>query len=349
MKEKLLIVSWYGMNNVGGLERVTQYMYKAWKEKYDVIIVDKKYIEKTFKWIKLLTGKHYLIDSFVMSFCVNKICKQYKKKHIPCKCITQGYNAPFVKADLAFAHGTMRGFKIALEGKNTKWKFNQFFEKISYTNSRRVITVAQHVKNEVHQLYKIPLAKIHTVENCVDTDFFTPDFSKARSYKYNILFVGRLELSKGLKKLLKLAQQIEKCVDFELYIATPDLQNVELFKNFTHTTVRHGLNKNEMKCFYQNGDLMFFPSIYEGFGMITIECLSCGAPVIGNKIGAIGDLFEKNLEGVYLLPETDEINLEFLSLICKKFREPNNKLILHSNMERFYSEKVYKKRLQKLL
>lgn len=349
MKEKLLIVSWYSTNNAGGVERVTQYMYEAWKEKYNIKIIDMEYIKKRFKTGRLLTGIHYTLDSLVMSHCVNKICRIYRKKNISYKCITQGYNAPFVKADLAFAHGTMRGFKIALEGKKTKWKLNQIYEKISYTNSRRIITVASHVTSEVNQLYKIPMTKIYTIENCVDTDFFTPDYNKEKSDNYNILFVGRLEYMKGLKTLIKFARQIENNTNFKLFIATPDLQNAELFKSLTHTTVKYGLNKNEMQRFYQNGDLMFFPSLYEGFEMVTTECLSCGVPVIGNKIGAIGDLYEKKLEGVYLLPEKKEIDLELLSKICKKFREPNNKLILHNNMELFYSQKVYKKRLQMLI
>lgn len=348
MKTKLLIVSWYGINCVGGVERVTQYMSNAWKEKYDITIIDMRYIRKNFIMAKLLTGMHSVTDSIIMSYCINKICRKYKHNNILFKCVTQGHSAPFVKADIAFAHGTMRGYKIAIEGKKAKWKFNQLFEKICFQNSGQVVAVSKRVANEVNQLYKIPLNKICILDNCVDTDFFTPSYATGKKDKYNIIFAGRLEQRKGIDKLLKLAQRIERIDEFELHIATPNTQNMEIFRNFTHTTVRHGLNKSEMRDFYRSGDLMFFPSLYEGFEMVTTECLSCGVPVIGNKVGAIGDLYEKGLEGVYLLPKKNEISYEYLTHICHKFRKKSNKQILHNNMEQFYSEKVYKERLQKL-
>lgn len=349
MKEKLLIVSWYGMNNVGGVERVTQYMYEAWKEKYDVRIIDLTYIKKKFKIANLFIGVHYVMDSFIMSWCVNKICKKCKKQNIGYKCVTQGYNAPFVKADAAFAHGTMRGFKIALEGNKARWRFNQLFEKICYKNSTQVITVASHVADEVSQLYGISLTKIHILENCVDTKFFTPDYGMVRKDMYRIIFVGRLEQRKGVDKLLALARMIEKDNRFELHIATQALLNIDIFKKFSRTIVKQGLNKNDMKKFYQSGDLMFFPSLYEGFEMVTTECLSCGVPVIGNKVGAIHDLYERGLDGVYILSENNQMSLEFLAQICEKYRDCKNKSLLHDNMEQFYSEEVYKKRLWELL
>ena len=119
-KTKIYIVSWYGTNDVGGLERVTQYMIDAWQDKYDIDIIDFAMIEKNRKYINWL-HKHYVIDGIVVSL----FAKQLQKKAPNAKFVTQGYNAPFIRSDLAFLHGTMRGYKIALEGSHAKWHMNQ--------------------------------------------------------------------------------------------------------------------------------------------------------------------------------------------------------------------------------
>lgn len=347
MKTKLLIVSWYGLNNVGGLERVTQYMYEAWKEKYDIEIVDLKRVKKAMAIGNRLIGLHNTTDALIMSCYVNILKRNCRKKNIEYKCITQGFNAPFVQADLAFMHGTMRGVKVALEGEKAKWKVNQFLEKICCENSKRVIAVSESVKKEVKELYKIPASKIHTVENCVDTKQFYVDPNAIRNGKYRIIFSGRFEERKGLSKLLDFAKRVEEQNEFELYIATIGEQNNTLFSGLKHTVIKWGLNKDEMRKFYQEGDLMYFPSLYEGFSMVILESLSCGCPVIGTSETVIGDLCAKGIEGTFIYG--GGVRFDMLKQLCDIYRKPEKRLLLHDNMEKYYSEEAYKKKLNILL
>ena len=342
MKKKLLIVSWNGVSDKGGLERVTQYMLQFWKDTFDVEIIDFKTMKN--KWIyRKLLNRHYVLDALLVSFYTNRRIKKCKKAHT--KVVTQGFNAPYVKADLIFAHGTTRGYRAAEEGANPKWHLNQSFEKVGMRPARKVVAVSNHVKKECHELYHIPKEKICVLENCVDTGAFYPLEEKNPPVKYTVLFSGRLETMKGLNKLVELAKYIESIPDTQLLIATPNSVNTELFEHLEHTKFFVGLKKEKMNSFYNMGTVMFFPSLYEGFGMVTTECLSAGVPVIGRKVGAVSDLSEKGQAGVLLMKDTMEGVFQQIKDASDSYRAYEDRYNLHRSMEERYSHKDYGKRL----
>lgn len=347
-KEKLMLVSWKGANDTGGVERVTQYMVQAWKDQFEVEVVDFASIKRTWFYKKVL-GRHYVLDAIMVSLYIRRKILGKRDQY---KIVVQGFNAPFVKADIAFAHGTMRGLKTAVEGKNPKWHFNQYFEKLSMKRAKKVVAVAEHVRKEVNELYKVENSKITVLENCVDTDTFYPlnPKDKARDSDANItiLFCGRLEYGKGVDKLLKLADHIEKLNGFHLIIATPDNTNIELFEYLEKTEIRIGLSKEQTNIFYNEGDVVYFPSYYEGFGLVAIECLSSGVPIIGNDVGEISDLYSRHQEGVKLLNENEEENLLMMGKLAGEFREYSAKIRLHNAMIEKYSLKLYEEKLRRL-
>lgn len=170
-KPKVLIVSWDGVNDTGGLERVTQYMIEALNSKYNIEIAQLSDLERK-QFYKVFLNRHYVMDAILMSLYVHNRIRAIGRDNVVV--ITQGYNAPFVKADIAYAHGTMRALKIAIEGENPKWHFNQWFEKIAFQRAKCVIAVAKSVREEMCKLYGVRKKKIKVINNCVDTDVFYP-------------------------------------------------------------------------------------------------------------------------------------------------------------------------------
>lgn len=341
----MYIVSLYGISDVGGVERVTQYMIDAWQYKFDIDVIDFNKIEQSGKYKRWL-HRHQMIDGIAVSFFV----KRMQKEEPSARVVIQGYNAPFIKADLAFAHGTMRGLKFVLEGKNAKWHFNQLYEKIGMKNAKHVIAVAHHVKDEVISFYNIDEKKVEVIENCVDTNIFFP--MRMHESKENnvckILFVGRLEVRKGLNSLLEFAEIIENDDLFELQIATNNNANVELFEKFKRTTIVTGLYKQQMNEFYNNGSVMYFPSLYEGYEMVTTECLSAGIPVIGNHVGAVGDLYDRGQAGIEILSSDMKENLKKIITLSEHYSEMEMRIKLHNDMKQKYDLSLYKERLRKI-
>lgn len=339
----MYIVSWYGTNDVGGVERVTQYMIDAWQDSFDIDIINFDIIEKNSKYINWL-HRHYIIDGIVVSFFV----RQLQKKEPNARFVIQGYNAPLIRSDLVFVHGTMRGFKIAQEGSLAKWHVNQLYEKWGMKNAKHVIAVGRHVKDEAVQLYHITEKKIEVIENCVDTNMFCPVKSDKDIKKgiYRILFVGRLEIRKGLQALIELAKRIENSDEYELQIAVNSSVNVELFEGFRNTTIIQKLQKEQMNEFYNKGSVMYLPSLYEGFEMVTLECLSAGVPVIGNHVGAVGDLYDRRQDGVEILSSDMQENLKKMKELSKQYQEMEMRQKLHEDIKRKYDLSIYKKKLR---
>ncbi|WP_139018742.1 glycosyltransferase family 4 protein, partial [Elizabethkingia anophelis] len=83
---------------------------------------------------------------------------------------------------------------------------------------------------------------------------------------------------------------IENNDKYKLSIACNNSNNIELFNGLNNTSIHVGLTTDKMNEFYNSGDIMYFPSKYEGFEMVTLEALSAGIPVIGNDVGAISEL-----------------------------------------------------------
>lgn len=350
MKSKLLIVSWYGMNPVGGLERVTQYMYEVWKNQFDLEIIDFEKMRKSSRIFRKLSGRHYVLDSILTSIYVNRLQKQYYNKWGGVKVITQGFNAPFVKADLAIAHGTMRGLEMSMPRKRIRlWKPSQRFEQFAFQHAKKVVAVSESVRSEVHHLYQVTLEKIDVLENCVDTEWFVPANQTSEHIKYKVLFAGRLEDRKGLELLEKFSGRIEREEDMELHIAVPDALNVKRFLNRKNTFVHMKLDYQQIKRFYQYGDILLFPSIYEPFGMVITEGMACGLPILGNNVGAIVTMKKRNAKGIYLLEADLKANLKKVREIGKKYRNIDLRWELHEEIKEYYDKEFYQKRLRKLL
>ncbi|MEH1740604.1 glycosyltransferase [Fusobacterium varium] len=70
-------------------------------------------------------------------------------------------------------------------------------------------------------------------------------------------------------------------------IATFRTESIKLFQGLKNTEMRLDLNLEEIIKFYSEGDILYFPSLYEGFEMVTLEALVSGIPVLGNDVGGI--------------------------------------------------------------
>lgn len=348
MKKTIVIVSWFGESETGGVEFVTYYMHQIWGKEYDIKIIDYSELKKNSLYSFLLK-KHYGIDALLFSIYTNGYIKKLKQKLGASNVVvvTQGYNAPFVKADIAFAHGTMRGFEQKALGIN-KWDLYEIFEIISWKKAKKVVAVSEYVKEEAISLYKIASNKIDVIENSVDTSLFYPIPRSASDVK-TILFCGRISPEKNPSKLLELASIIEKDDRFRFRIATPSKNGLKEFQKYKKTEVFVGLKREEMNQFYNSGSAMFFPSLYEGFGLVTVESLSAGIPVIGYNVGAIGGLYRKGFNGVELLSDNMNIDMDTMYCLCEKYEDLLHRLELHEQIEKDYSFGVYKQRLLNLM
>ena len=66
--------------------------------------------------------------------------------------------------------------------------------------------------------------------------------------------------------------------------------------------------QDQLPYFYAAADICILPSRYESFGMVALEAMACGTPVIASKVGGLASFIQNERSGI-LIPEEDEVSL----------------------------------------
>lgn len=329
-RKKIVIVSLYGIGNAGGVERVNYYLNEILREKYDVRILQKT---------RYSLGKlDILIQPVLMAM---RLCL-IRNKFV----ISNSWHSSLYPVDISIHHGTTLGFC-----KKTHIKFSlgarwiSFWEMISGKMAKKVLCVSENGKNEIVKLYNVNEKKIYVLNNFVDENSFYVQRKNRVTQNVTILFSGRLGVGKGLEDLFRLSNFIEKqnSDDFVIRIATNDKGEAEKFKNNKKTEILIGLTKENMLTFYNSGDVLYFPTLYEGFSMATLESLSCGIPVVGSSFAIPDEMLE--------MPFCKRIdNSASVEMICKtifdlkkEFSEKRD--FIHEEISKKFGRRQYEEKL----
>lgn len=276
MKEQkdIYIVSLNGKKNTGGVERVVCYLDDILSNLYTTKIIKKS--NKDFK--KLNNILHPILISLKLYFKLNKFV------------ISNSWQSFLFPADLSIHHGTSKGVILYTRNKKIALKLTALMENISAKLAKKVIAVSENCKNELINYYSINPNKIIVLNNCVDEEQFYP-IQKEKKEVITVLFSGSLSERKGLSQLVLFSDFLEQNdVGIELKIATNTDSNNYLFQGRKKTSIYSDVGFDKMCEFYQSGDVLYFPTLYEGFSMSTLEALSTGIPVIGSKFAIMPEL-----------------------------------------------------------
>jgi phosphatidylinositol alpha-mannosyltransferase len=157
------------------------------------------------------------------------------------------------------------------------------------------------------------------IPNGIDLNCFCPDTSPLPEFqdgKTNLLFVGRLENRKGLEYLLKAYRLIK-----------PDYPDSRLIIVGPGTRLRHKYEKNvsesglpdvifagrvdyqDLPRYYRTADIFCAPATgHESFGIVLLEAMATGKPVIASNISGYAGVVTDGVEGI-LVPPKQEVPL----------------------------------------
>jgi len=165
----------------------------------------------------------------------------------------------------------------------------------------------QHFRRRV----LFPLAKKSVVigSGC-DTSFFSSKKKEQISNNiFTVLYVGQLSKTKGVPDLLKVARQLKQeniLFKFVGEEANPkDRQLKDDLSKEKNILLCGRLTHDELKIEYDHCDVLVLPSYSETFGMVLVEAMSMGKPVIATRISGIPDIIEDKING--LLFETGDV------------------------------------------
>ena len=154
----------------------------------------------------------------------------------------------------------------------------------------------------------------------IDIDRFSPKDSKEARKKngineqFTVLFVGRLIQKKGVKLLVDIAKELNQ-IQFVLIGNGPEEQYVEKSSKQNKNIQFLGKIKNsELHEFYNSADIFCFPSLYdEAFGLVGMEAVSCGLPVVGSNLGGISEALDDTVS-VLVNPTHENLKIAILEL-----------------------------------
>jgi D-inositol-3-phosphate glycosyltransferase len=182
----------------------------------------------------------------------------------------------------------------------------------------RIVVASEHEAALLTTLYGADAARISTVPCGVDLDLFAPadkDAARARLQLRDgeriILFVGRIEPLKGIDVLINVAAQLHDDENFRVLIvggdARADAEVAQLKQLATRLGVDHHISfvgavaHEDLPLYYNAADVCVVPSYYESFGMVAVESMACGTPVVASRVGGLASTISDGETG-YLIP-----------------------------------------------
>ncbi len=173
-----------------------------------------------------------------------------------------------------------------------------------------VIAVSHDVKRKICRS-GIGEDKVTVIHNGVDISRFCP--SRSNKCGYNILWVGRMASEKGLEYLLQALKHISGQVPECMLTLVGDgqlRQELERTVNNlglqTHVSFEGVRPHSSVSEYFRKADIFVLPSLREGFGIVLIEAMASGVPVIASRIGGIEDIVEDGVQGFLVEPKNAE-------------------------------------------
>jgi len=193
----------------------------------------------------------------------------------------------------------------------------------------RIIAATPAEKAQLEWLYKANPEKITIIPPGVDTSHFYPippdearQFIGLASDARLILFVGRIEPLKGIETLIRAVaclrlKDLREPVQLAIIGGNPDVAPEEMSTEMARIqnmcdelTVGKMVvflgrrDQNTLPYYYSAAETLVMPSHYESFGMVALEAMACGTPVIASQVGGLAFLVQDGITG-YTVPAED--------------------------------------------
>ncbi|AFV22942.1 glycosyl transferase, group 1 [Methanolobus psychrophilus R15] len=190
---------------------------------------------------------------------------------------------------------------------NLSFFLNPFFEKEALKNADSIIAVSKWIKNEV-ELAIGPNPKIIYLPNGINFSALQEGGSKFENPSVShpsLFFIGRLIKFKGVDLLISSLYYVKKQVpDIHLYVAGqgPQASNLKKLAQKlgleSNITFLGFLSEHDKQVFLHECDVFVIPSRYETFGIVVLEALEAGIPVVASNVGGIPDILEYGKYGI---------------------------------------------------
>ncbi len=244
-------------------------------------------------------------------------------KHYEVHIVVSGFNhcgLAFAKSSYRFISWIATTFDDDRKGRKQEWaKPRQWVDTLwspslrgieSYIlqNCSKNLVVSRYTANLIADRYRLSSSRLRIMTYPIDTDWFCP---ATQSRNLNVVSVGRwYDPRKNIDMLLKAFAIVkQRILEARLTLVG------SLPEHISATLKENGINRDtvclagavsdeKLSEFYQQGSVFALPSYQEGLGIVGLEAMACGLPVVATKCGGPEDYVLEGVNG-YVVPIND--------------------------------------------
>lgn len=195
------------------------------------------------------------------------------------------------------------------------YRVSSWIEKTAFEAADAVIAVSGGMRADILRSYPaLDESRVHVVYNGIDLDRWKPvdDRDTVRALgidpdRPSVVFVGRITRQKGLPYLLRAAALLPPEVQLVLCAGAPDTPGIlaevtdlveALQKERSGVVwIDRLLPQPELSAVLTAGTVFVCPSVYEPLGIVNLEAMACGLPVVGTATGGIPEVVADGVTG----------------------------------------------------
>nr|WP_232667436.1 glycogen synthase [Pseudonocardia sp. TRM90224] len=196
------------------------------------------------------------------------------------------------------------------------YRVSGWAERTAFESADAVVAVSAAMRADVLACYpQVDPDRVHVIHNGVDTNFYRPvpdtdlveslGVDPARPY---VAFVGRVARQKGIDHLLRAAAELDRDIQVVLLAGAADTPELaaeidrsadELRRGRAGVVLVHGMQPGELvREVLTHAAVFCCPSIYEPMGIVNLEAMASGTPVVAGAVGGIPEVVVDGGTGV---------------------------------------------------